>query len=208
MKKAVAWGLAVILCLSMLCGCSSEKGIEDPVELAMEQLGRPTAEAYRNMGLLGDPKKASELFYLYARDGADILGKRLNVAIVHVGGMKKSDKLTEMRTESIEYSAQLHGDYGYVLKLYQALRETYGEAETFSSALPFSEATVESLEASSYEKRYAGLWKKDGREIELDAYGFSESYPDEKGYVTLDVRIPIEDLNLPPIYADDGTRIR
>lgn len=206
MKKAVASILSIVFCLSAFSACSSEKSIEYHVDLAMAQLGKPTADAYRDMGLPGDPEKANEVYCLYAKDGLDILGKQLGVVLVHIGTMDKGDKLTEMRTDSISYSNSLNGDYDYPFKLYSALCEAYGGPEPLSDdasscKVPFSEATPDSLKTMNRDDYCIAFWKKDGNEIELHADG------DDGGYVILEIKVPIESLNLPPLYADDGTRI-
>ena len=187
MKRIVVMALSILLCLSALCACSDGESIQYHVELAMEQLGRPTAEAYRNMGLLGDPEDAIWSGSLTGKYGADLLGMRMDVSIGHSGGTFTSGKLTEMRTDYVRYSSIVDGDHA--LRLYEALCGAYGEAEPVSDARPFSEATADLLENAEWEDRYANLWRTGGNEVELHVLGDSG-----KNRVVLDIKTPVDRL--------------
>ena len=85
--------------------------------MAQEQLGKPLGEAYQALGLPGNPEDAAEVFYLHAEDCIKVLGKQMDVAIVHLGKDEEDKKLTDEKTNSVEYLALLGGDYAYPLKL-------------------------------------------------------------------------------------------
>ena len=116
--------------------------------MAQEQLGKPLGEAYQALGLPGNPEDAAEVFYLHAEDCVKVLGKQMDVAIVHLGKDEEDKKLTDEKTNSVEYLALLGGDYAYPLKLYRALREAYGEPEPVTMAtLPSKSMMISSCSA-------------------------------------------------------------
>lgn len=162
MKKSFNLFLCILCCLFSLSACSQpEKSVEEHVNMAQEQLGKPLGEAYQALGLPGNPEDAAEVFYLHAEDCVKVLGKQMDVAIVHLGKDEEDKKLTDEKTNSVEYLALLGGDYAYPLKLYRALREAYGEPEPVTGAQSFSQATEVSLEAMKQSERCANQWKKE-----------------------------------------------
>ena len=67
--------------------------------MAQEQLGKPLGEAYQALGLPGNPEDAAEVFYLHAEDCVKVLGKQMDVAIVHLGKDEEDKKGHYIRQE-------------------------------------------------------------------------------------------------------------
>ena len=170
--------------------------------MAQEQLGKPLGEAYQALGLPGNPEDAAEVFYLHAEDCVKVLGKQMDVAIVHLGKDEEDKKLTDEKTNSVEYLALLGGDYAYPLKLYRALREAYGEPEPVTGAQSFSQATEVSLEAMKQSERCVGRWEKEDYVIEISFYVGTSAAGERLDSISLDIRIPDELLDLPTISPD------
>lgn len=210
MKRVFALGLSVLLCLFLFSACTAEKTIEDHVDLAMAQLGKPTADAYRDMGLPGNPEDTIEGSALLVRDCYDVFGKQLGVEIFHRASREKGKELTEVPTDCVTYAAMLDGDYEYAVRLYEALREAYGEPEPVAGSQPFTEttATVDWLKALGEDEYCAGLWRKDDNEIEFHVSNGTVSKDHTDPTIGLEIKIPIERLYFSPIYTYDGTRIR
>lgn len=199
MKKIFGFCLCLLCCLLPLSACSQpEKSMEEHVNLALEQFGKPLGEAFEAMKLPGSLEEAAKPQYcLLVENGTEVLGKQVHVALLHLGQHEEGEELTERKTEDVEYSASLEsGDYAYPLKLYQALLEAYGEPEPVSRAQSFSEATEESLKAMAEGDRCANLWKMEGYELELSVSAGASS-GETKGSVALAVRLPKELLKLP-----------
>ena len=61
MKKSVSLFLCILCCLFPLSACSQpEKSIEDHVNLALEQFGKPLGEAFEGMKLPGSLEEAAK----------------------------------------------------------------------------------------------------------------------------------------------------
>ena len=168
--------------------------------MAQEQLGKPLGEAYQALGLPGNPEDAAEVFYLHAEDCVKVLGKQMDVAIVHLGKDEEDKKLTDEKTNSVEYLALLGGDYAYPLKLYRALREAYGEPEPVTGAQSFSQATEVSLEAMKQSERCANQWKKEDDVIVI-SFNVGASAAGGSS-ISLEISLPVELLGLPTISPD------
>ena len=204
MKKSVSLFLCILCCLFPLSACSQpEKSIEDHVNLALEQFGKPLGEAFEGMKLPGSLEEAAKPQYcLLVEDAVNVLGKQSNVALLHLGRHEEGQELTEQKTESVAYSAFLDGDYAYPLKLYQALLKAYGEAEPVTGAQSFGEATEASLEAMKQSERCVGRWEKEDYVIEISFYVGTSASGERLDSISLDIRIPDELLDLPTISPD------
>lgn len=200
MKKIFGFCLCFLCSLLPLSACSQpEKSIEEHVNLALEQLDKPLGEAFGAMKLPGSMEEAGKPQYcLLVEDGAEVLGKRMNVVIMP-DSSGNGLELNQKPASLVEYSALLDGEYAYPFKLYEALRRAYGEEEQEAGTQPFGEADEEALKAMTGEERYGALWKKEGNEILLIVSGSGED-----SRVSVEVRIP----PIRPVFMPDGTRIR
>ena len=202
MKRILILWLCILCCLFPLSACSQpEKSIEDHVNLALEQFGKPLGEAFEGMKLPGSLEEAAKPQYcLLVENAVNVLGKQSNVALLHLGRHEEGQELTEQKTESVAYSAFLDGDYAYPLKLYQALLKAYGEAEPVTGAQSFGEATEASLEAMKQSERCVGRWEKEDYVIVI-SFNVGASAAGGSS-ISLEISLPVELLGLPTISPD------
>lgn len=194
MKKQILLLLCLLLCILPFSGCSSteaEKSIEDRVAFSLEQFGKPLSEAYKDMGLPGDPADALTAHYLIAEDSTKILGRSFATYIVHWGDREEQDRLS-LETNCVGYTAELDGDFDYAFRLRDELINVYGKPEApelDEHTLDLAQATADDITALPNDGAAYSMWIYEGNEIILRVSADST--------VSLEIQLPYESEPLP-----------
>lgn len=194
MKKQIFLLLCLLLCMVPFTGCSStdaEKSIEDRVAFSLEQFGKPLNEAYKDMGLSGDPADALTAHYLIAEDSAKILGRSFATYIVHWGNREEQDRLS-LKTNCVGYTAELNGDFDYAFRLRDELIKVYGKPEVpelDERTLDLAQATADDMITLPKDGAAYSTWIYEDNEIILRVSA--------DGTVSLEIQLPYEPEPLP-----------
>ena len=194
MKKQILLLLCLLLCILPFSGCSSteaEKSIEDRVAFSLEQFGKPLSEAYKDMGLPGDPADALTTHYLIAEDSAKILGRSFATYIVHWGDREGQDHLS-LETNCVGYTTKLDCDFDYAFRLRDELTNVYGKPEApelDERTLDLAQATADDIIALPKDGAAYSTWIYEDNEIILRVSA--------DGTISLEIQLPYEPEPLP-----------